>query len=192
MTAARDPHQATTPSGMNSSLKSWKESTRVTMVNHESKTQEEVMEELKATVIGQSNEPSNRLTIVNVQVSLDTDEPMNQPMANEVDHAMSAAEVLASMLLHWFANIATYVKHDDDLVFLQKRARVARKPGQQVQMPSQHGKCVKAAKGKHTRVETKKCIGSWGNIQKGKRSKRVRDRNPLSTFLRGGFLFRWR
>ncbi|KAI3762667.1 hypothetical protein L1987_53107 [Smallanthus sonchifolius] len=171
MTAARNPHQATTPHGVHSSLKSWKESTRVTMVNHESEFKH--------------------------QVSLDTDEPMapetmNQPMADEVDHAMSAAEVLASMLLHWFANIATYVKHDDDLVFLQKRARVARKPGQQVQMPSQLGKCVKAAKEKHTRVETKKCIGSWGNIQKGKRSKRVRDRNPLSTFLRGGFLSRWR
>ncbi|MFS7912180.1 hypothetical protein Hanom_Chr02g00126891 [Helianthus anomalus] len=186
MTAASDPP---TSRGVNWSVKSCRESTRLILVKNES--------EFKHQVSGDIDEPAV------------VPETMSQSKAkgDQADQVTSAAHVLISMSsayspplvwylspLVWFANKVTYVKHDDDLEFLLKKGQAAGKlhapdwtyrqqKAQRMQKPGQHGSRVNAIKGKRAPLETKKIIVNWGNIKKGKRSKRVRNRNPMSTLL---------
>lgn len=173
--------------------------------------QKELMEKFKDTLIGQSNEQMESiLKTVKVQVGRGTDdapvtpETMDPSMTQgkQVDQVRLAVEALVDMSspLLLFANIVTSVKGDADLAFLKKSAQKPRvavqtsrqQKARQMQIPSQHCKNPAAKKLKCTSVEPKACIGSWGKITNGRRSPRVRDKKPMSTFIRGALMCKWK
>ncbi|KAI3513359.1 hypothetical protein L1887_20690 [Cichorium endivia] len=243
MNGGHGHYQVTIPYHVNWSVKSWRDSVRLTMVNHESefkyqlkelhriyRKQVELTEEVEGKVTKLSQVQLKYTRKRSTKLKLDLDQKMvifNDDMASSHDadapatpetinssmvrgkqvlredvHAKSAAEALVAMSssllrassdrLLSFAKIVTSVKCYAGLASRQRRTRLAQKPGQhgkqraqEMQMPGQHGKMAK-------KRHVEPCISSWGKIKNGRRSKRVRDSNPLYTFRRGAFLCRWR
>ncbi|PWA43474.1 hypothetical protein CTI12_AA526100 [Artemisia annua] len=152
----------------------------------------ELMNEYKETMVGQTQEQfestgelvknlncdlegknTDEIAKVRGKVAMEQDAAvtptiMNPSMAQgkQVDQARSIAEKLdfasssslrgSSGCLLWFANIVTSV-NADDLAIGQKNKK-------EMQMPSQHGKCL---------TPKKAYVDKWGTINKGKRSRRA-------------------